>query len=221
MNYEPQIGRIRSKLEIAKDTDTSFKVFGAGSHRYFIKPPVPTIKVIAFESEYGISLPECYRSFVTQIGSGGISYFDSGAGPFFGIYPFGENVDQLVEAPKIYLRENAKIYSGLTDSEWSNLMSRIEEEEDIPDEEYHKEIGEIYSGILPIGHQGCAYIHAIILNGESRGKVVNLDITGNKPIFTYENNFLDWYERWLDEIISGELISIKPTWFGYAPKKEE
>jgi hypothetical protein len=46
--------------------------------------------------------------------------------------------------------------------------------------------------------------------------VVNLDLEFNKPSFTYEDNFLDWYERWLDEIISGDLLADGPSWFGYS-----
>lgn len=32
----------------------------------------------------------------------------------------------------------------------------------------------------------------------------------DKPFICYENNFLDWYERWLDEIMVGYRI----CWFG-------
>lgn len=36
-----------------------------------------------------------------------------------------------------------------------------------------------------------------------------------KPQFAFERNFLDWYERWLDEVISGELVRDESSWFGY------
>ncbi len=62
---------------------------------------------------------------------------------------------------------------------------------------------DVYSGILPIGHQGCGTVHAIILNGQLAGKVIYLDYW-QYPFFTYEKNFLDWYERWLDERLTGE-----------------
>jgi hypothetical protein len=54
-----------------------------------------------------------------------------------------------------------------------------------------------------------------VLNGRYKGMVVNLDRDRHKPQFTFERNFLDWYERWLDEVISGELIKDGPSWFGY------
>ena len=98
-------------------------------------------------------------------------------------------------------------------------IKNIEDDEEMSDEEFDKEMGNIFSGILPIGSQGCTYLHGIILNGKHKGKVVNLDISRQKPKFTYENNFLDWYERWLDEVISEELLKDGPSWFGYAERK--
>ncbi|MCP4150403.1 MAG: HEAT repeat domain-containing protein, partial [bacterium] len=78
------------------------------------------------------------------------------------------------------------------------------------------EIAKIFSGLLPIGSQGCTYLHAVVVNGSYKGRIVYLDVDLQKPKFAYEKNFLDWYERWLDEIISGVLISESPTWFGYS-----
>jgi len=54
-----------------------------------------------------------------------------------------------------------------------------------------------------------------VLNGEHRGKVVNLDESLQVPLFAFEDNFLDWYERWLDEVISGDLVQKKNAWFGF------
>jgi hypothetical protein len=54
-----------------------------------------------------------------------------------------------------------------------------------------------------------------VVSGEYRGRVVNLDEERNLPKFTYESNFLDWYERWLDAIPDCTLLREGPTWFGY------
>ena len=53
-----------------------------------------------------------------------------------------------------------------------------------------------------------------MIEGEFRGRIVNLDFDLCKPVFAFESNFLDWYERWLDEAISGELKD-GVGWFGY------
>lgn len=213
MNYNKQIDRIETKLKVAKKTDNKFKVFGASSHKYLINQPIGEKQISDFEKEYNIVLPDCYVVFLTKIGNGGCSYFQSAAGPFYGIYPLGENINEL--ADKIYLSNPVTIYPSMTDKYWTELTQRIEEDEEMSDEEYDREVGQIYSGILPIGSQGCTYLHGLILNGEYQGKVVNLDLDFQKPRFTFENNFLDWYERWLDEVISGDLLANKPSWFGY------
>ena len=70
---------------------------------------------------------------------------------------------------------------------------------------------------MPIGSQGCSYIHAIVITGEQAGRVLNMDMSIECPQFAAEANFLDWYERWLDEVIDETLVTTEPTWFGYGP----
>lgn len=211
-----QIERIKSKLIIAKNADRNLKVFGAGNHKYFLGKTVSEFQISGFEKDYDVRLPECYRSFLLHIGNGGISHSNSGAGPFYGIYSFGENIKELIyENTKQYLKEDCKLYPKMTNEFWYELTKNIEENDAISDEDFDTELGKIYSGILPLGTQGCSYYHALILNGEFKGRVINVDCDRQKPRFTFELNFLDWYERWLDEVISGDLIVDTPSWFGY------
>lgn len=211
-----QIERIKNKLVIAKNTDTNLKVFGASNHKYFLGKTVSEFQISEFEKDYDLKLPECYRSFLLHIGNGGISHSNSGAGPFYGIYSFGENIGELIyENTKQYLKEECKLHSKMTNEFWYELTKNIEENDAISDEDFDIELGKIYSGILPLGTQGCSYYHALILNGEFKGRVINVDCDRQKPRFSFELNFLDWYERWLDEVISGDLIIDTPSWFGY------
>jgi hypothetical protein len=216
MIHSEQIKRIKNKLLKAKKTDKTLKVFGADSHKYILKPTVSIRKVSEFEKKYDLQLPNCYKDFITEIGNGGISYAHSAAGPFYGIYPLGENVDELIfNNTEKYLKNKCIIYPKMTNEYWDSLTKNINDNDDISDKEYEQELGKIYSGVLPIGSQGCTYIHGIVLNGKYKGQVVNLDMDGQKPRFTFEKTFLDWYERWLDEVISGELIKEGASWFGY------
>jgi len=139
----------------------------------------------------------------------------SAAGPFYGIYSLGEFVDEILDDPVRFLNRPAVIEPNITDEKWSTLTKRINDDDVISDEEYDEELGKIYAGLLPIGSQGCSYLHALVLNGPHQGRVVNLDLDRQKPKFAFERNFLDWYERWLDEVISGYLTQDGPTWFGY------
>lgn len=216
-DYQEQILRIKRKLVEAKKTDTLFKVFGSDYHKYIIHAPASRSEILAIENEYKISLPECYKSFIQYVGNGGISHAGSAAGPFYGIYALGTNLDELVFGdPRVYLNRDCKIHPRMTDGEWSALTKDFDGESFSLDR-FEELMGSIYGGILVIGSQGCSYCFGIVLNGEYRGRVVNMDYDRiMKPIFAFEDNFLDWYERWLDEVICGHLLIRGPNWFGYS-----
>lgn len=180
MSYRKQIHRIKKKLKIAKETDKQLKVFGAKSHKYLINKPINERHIAHFEKEYHVDLPDCYTAFLTKVANSGCSYLRAAAGPFYGIYPFGENIDELTESPKEYLSQPVMIYPKMTDEYWAELIQRNND-----DEEYDKIFGKIYGGILPIGSQGCTYLHGLLLNGLYKGKVVNLELNHQKPHFTY------------------------------------
>jgi hypothetical protein len=213
--YEIQLNRIKKKLCEAREVDKKYKVFGASTHKYKIGPPVSIGDIDNFEKKYSITLPECYKSFLLTIGNGGGSYAGSAAGPFYGIYPLGKNVDEILDKPELFLKNSVQIRPKITDEEWAKLTEHLVNDDDISDDDYDKEMGKVFSGVLPIGSQGCSYLHAIVVSGEYSGRVVNIDLDLNKPKFCFEANFLDWYERWLDEIISGILLEEGPNWFGY------
>lgn len=220
--HQAQLERIKIKLGEAKRADFQCKVFGANRHKYRLGKPASAQAVEQFENQYSIQLPEGYKAFMLNIGNGGESYANSAAGPYYGIYPLGENVNELIfsETEK-YIHKPSVIFPDMSDDYWKTLNQSIEENESITDEEYESEIGKIFGGLLPIGSQGCTYIHAIVINGMHKGRVVNVDLDRQKPHFTFENNFLDWYERWLDEVISGQLITKSPSGFGYSRRGED
>lgn len=151
-----QIERIKKKLILAKEIDKDFEIFGAGSHEYVVGEKAKDEVILEFESNYNVSLPDCYKAFLLYIGNGGKSYQNSAAGPSYGIFPLGENVDEFVYAdPKIYLKEDCKLYPEMSDEFWADLTRNADEDKDISNEDFEAELGEIYSGILPIGTQGC------------------------------------------------------------------
>jgi len=215
-DYAAQIQRIKKKLQEAKEFDELFRVFGAGNHRYEINSPVTILEIRAFEKNYGVQLPDCYKSFLLNIGNGGRSYLGSGAGPFFGIYPFGQYMDDLIQGTvELYLKNNCVLHPNISQTEWDQKLEPLYED-NISDEDFEELNGKLYGGIQPIGSQGCSFIHALVLNGPYRGMIINLDRGElSPPKFCEDNHFLDWYERWLNEIISGKLITTSPSWFGY------
>ncbi len=213
--YDKQIKRIKLKLIKAKVVDLRRKAFGASHHKYRFGRLVGDWKVRAFEKAHSIRLPDCYRQFVLQVGNGGMFNGQSMAGPFYGIYPLGYDLEAVIEInPEKYLKEECVLYPNMSDEYWNSLSKVIDETDNISDQDYDKELGKIYGGVLPIGSQGCTFLTGIILNGPHTGRVIYYDMDLGKPFFTFENNFLDWYERWLNEIISGELLGEHSGWFG-------
>jgi len=211
-----QIERIKKKLIIAKNEDKALKVFGASSHKYKIGKTVSADLIIHFETEYNLELPEDYKAFLLHIGNGGKSDQDAAAGPSYGIFPFGKNLEEFVYSnPENCLKQNCRIYPKMSDEFWTELTQNIDENDDISREDFDEELGKMFAGILPIVSQGCSYYYGLVLNGEFKGRVVNIDIDRQKPFFTFESNFLNWYERWLDGIIPESTMAKEPDLFRY------
>jgi len=220
-----QLQRIQQKLAQAKAADKDLEVFGASSHKYHLNPPVSEAEVLAFEEKYGVSLPEDYRAFVQTIGNANAQKLETMAGPYYGLYAFGTQVDDLLyEGSEIYLKAPCALSPDMTQEEWEKLSAPLETDEEELEEEgyvievednYFAERAKVFGGLLPLGSQGCTYYHALVLNGKYAGRVVNVDLDLAQPKFAFETNFLDWYERYLDEVISGQLMDKRPTWFGY------
>ena len=214
-----QLLRIQQKLAQAKEADKNLEVFGADAHQYHLNPPVSEAEVLAFEKKYGVQLPECYRAFMLTIGDAKTKKSDFIAGPYYGLYAFGTSLDSLLyEKIETYLKAPCNLSPDMTQEEWETLSDPLlpsEEEEEEDDDKYFAERAKVFGGLLPLGSQGCTYEHALVLNGKYAGRVVNVDLDLAQPKFAFETNFLDWYERYLDEVISGQLIDDRPTWFGY------
>ena len=212
--YQEQLHRIQQKLSQAKAADKDLEVFGAETHEYHLNPPVSEAEVLAFEKKYGVSLPEDYRAFVQTIGDANAQKLDTMVGPYYGLYAFGTQVDDLLyKGSETYLKAPCALSPDMTQEEWEALSSPLLMDEE--EEEYTQQCGKVFGGLLSLGSQGCAYYHALVLTGPYAGRVVNVNWDLLKPVFAFETNFLDWYERYLDEVISGQLLDDRPTWFGY------
>lgn len=212
LTHQRQIARIIEKLAQARWSDSEYKVFGSAQHRYQVGPTASEAEVQEFESLYEVKLPSCYRAFLLEVGNGGVDPRSAAAGPFYGVYGLGECIDDIVDNP--ILDALCTLEPDPSGDAWTESMARLNSPE-LPDSDYLRELSELYAGVLPIGSQGCSFVHAILLTGPYRGRVVNVNLDREKPKFTFEENFLDWYERWIDEVNTGLLSVSGPTWFGY------
>ena len=209
--FEPQIARIRRKLDEARAADPEFEVFGASRHRYALGPPVAIEVIRDFETRAGVALPEDYVAFLTRVGHGPSEHWRLSAGPFYGLEPIPKELhagylEGLAQAPLIS--------PHMTDAEWEASDGRMmfwtwtDADAAAPSDP-------LAAGLLCIGDQGCQSFTGLMLTGPYRGRVVNANDDGCKPRFAFEANFLDWYERWLDEVIAGLLGPDRHGWFGF------
>jgi HEAT repeat protein len=188
-----RVQRILDKLTEVKQRRLS--CFASDHHHFRLNPPLSEADLRRFETVHAIELPSCYRAFVQHVGNGG-------AGPYYGIYPLDKWNDfaewVLDDVPSDFLSRPSPLQPGrnvgLETGSDADLLSA-------------------YQGTLSIGTQGCTYAMQLILSGPHRCRVAYVDADGQPPYVVRDPDFLSWYERWLDELLSGYEIS----WFGFGP----
>ena len=186
------VKRILKLLEQARAKDPDFARFGAYSHQYKLAAPAGEEAIRKFEEQQGVRLPEEYRDFLMFIGNGG-------AGPYYGLYGLKALEDDLSDSRglrRCRSLEEPVIYPKMSEEEWDRIVN--------PESRQKGEKVYPYTGVLPIGTQGCTLMTGLMLTGPYRGQVVyyDNDFCG-PPFFVREKGFLSWYERWLREVIAG------------------
>ena len=186
------VKRILKLLEQAREKDPDFARFGAYSHQYKLAAPAGEEAIRKFEGQQGVRLPEEYRDFLTFIGNGG-------AGPYYGLYGLKALEDDLSDSRglrRCRSLEEPVIYPKMSEEEWDRIVN--------PESRQKGEKVYPYTGVLPIGTQGCTLMTGLMLTGPYRGQVVyyDNDFCG-PPFFVREKGFLSWYERWLREVVAG------------------
>lgn len=186
------VKRILKLLEQARAKDPDFARFGAYSHQYKLAAPAGEEAIRKFEEQQGVRLPEEYRDFLMFIGNGG-------AGPYYGLYGLKALEDDLSDSRglrRCRSLEEPVIYPKMSGEEWDRIVN--------PESRQKGEKVYPYTGVLPIGTQGCTLMTGLMLTGPYRGQVVyyDNDFCG-PPFFVREKGFLSWYERWLREVIAG------------------
>ena len=195
--------------------DKKRQVFGAMGHNYVLNPPLDVSVIEAFELEHGVSLPEDYRQFITEIGNGG-------AGPAYGVFPFGKHDDchdlrpweggYLVgDVGKPFRFNKAwNVDKKFWDAEPNPPEGTSQDEEDLLWQEWDKILEAKYwntsimDGAIPICHLGCALRQWLVINGDQRGFVwddMRADNRGIAPVKKKGKRltFSAWYLDWLRE----------------------
>jgi hypothetical protein len=199
----------------ANPTDSKLEVFGADSHGYVVHAPASPQAVSDTEARLAIKLPQAYRRFLLEVGNGGDGYNGSAAGPFYGIYGVSGRLERDW-LPKAVARP-CILSPGRSQPDWEAQVASLGLDGDLDDDAYDEALDTLFGGLLTVGSQGCSIYHGLVVNGPYAGRVVNFDMDlSAPPVFAFEPDFLAWYERWLDEVIAGDLLQKGPSWFGYA-----
>lgn len=188
MKHAEQIGRLLNKLALLRAHPVDS--FGAESHRFTLRPPLSLEAVMRFEEQHGVVLPDGFREFVLLAGG-------SGAGPYYGLYAMDRWDDVEWEEPfTLAVRRPFLLTPASTEAD----VEALRENDEGP-----------FAGAMAIGTQGCSFATLLVVSGEARGRVVYVCRDGGPPHFVEPPLFLDWYERWLDELLAGH----RHHWFGY------
>lgn len=212
--------------------DRRCTTFGSAEHQYHLDPPLPSEVLDAFEEKHGVSLPDNYRYFITGIGNGG-------AGPCYGLFPFGEEEDGRLWEDADVIGDLAEPFPyieawNLPEEFWNKEPdpppdTPLEEEDRIM-EAWDEELNEHYwnprimNGAIPICDRGCGLSQWLVVNGPQRGYVWNddrADHAGISPLRDSDGKqvtFADWYMTWLENAESHRITDVKRPRHSSSPR---
>ncbi|MEU9386969.1 SMI1/KNR4 family protein [Streptomyces sp. NPDC048279] len=150
-------------------------------------PPLTEAQLSEFEEGHGIRLPEEFRQFLTRIGHGGY-------GPTHGLLPMEQWVGRQPGVGP--LAESFPIVPDL----------------DVPQGPAGRdEFTGTFPGTITVVYRGCSDFTLLVVTGPGRGRLVEVNREGFfAPRFHTDSDFLSWYERWLDFVLTGHRDL---TWF--------
>ena len=155
------------ELQRLRALDPRRRGFGALEHAYALRPPLGEDGVSAVERKYGVRLPEPYRTFVRDVGSGG-------AGPGFGLFPpdvrgedeIGDDIGTS-DLPLLATPFDAGAAFGLT----------VEDADEDDDEAVERTLADYCdarwtAGAMYLNHYGCALRALIVVTGPLAGRII-------------------------------------------------
>lgn len=195
------------KLSAKKSLDPDCIGFGVQGHCYELMPPIAESKLVRLEEKFNLTLPDDYRSFITNIGNGG-------AGPSYGLYSI-EGAIKGDSSPSYGYRGRDRRKLA------SKLFIRPDEmdEDDWSDDE---------EGVLILCQHGCANDDFLVLNGKEKGTVWSyiewvghmLPKLKDRPDFMFINDLpqderTEAEKRWIDQVLSApkEQVMTFSDWY--------
>jgi SMI1 / KNR4 family (SUKH-1) len=205
MTTDAALERIAEKLRRVRGSGA--EPFGAESHGMRVNPPLSPEAVAAVEARLGVVLPEEYRAFITRIG-------DGGAGPAYGMFSLEQalRATEVHRVPDLLAQpfRHVEAYDPETDPEWNAFWDRVDEG-GVSEEEQDLFGVREQRGALMLCHEGCGYMHMLVVTGPARGTMWMDGRCSDYGFSPFNVTFLEWYERWLDDVLAGGRGT---WWFG-------
>lgn len=169
-------------------------------HRYELAPKLSMAELAEVEEQFGVKLPDDYRTFLLEVGSGG-------AGPGYGLFPLGrEGGTWGWDGDGAILTGDLRKPFPHT-KEWNVSFEELAEGEDEDaywarrdawDDEVYWNPKET-TGAICICHEGCAIRDWLVVTGAERGRIWLDDRASNAGLIPRGKTFAEWYLAWLDE----------------------
>jgi SMI1/KNR4 family protein SUKH-1 len=155
----------------------------------YLYRPLSEAAVSGWESRHGITLPQAYRRFLLQLGSGGEGP------PYFGLWSL-EDDDPSAEVFRgsFLQRELRNPFPFTTAWRWSEAD---EEANQRADAELRERVRGRDLGNLTLGTDGGTAFWHLVVTGRARGQVWRSE--GLELLEPYAPDFLTWYQEWLNE----------------------
>jgi len=61
----------------------------------------------------------------------------------------------------LYIHKEPQILPGILGTDWGELTILLSDDDELSDADHELELGKAFSGILPIGSQGCSSLHGL------------------------------------------------------------
>ena len=196
-----RIAQIVSRLEWLQQQDGAATVFGASEHRYRTDNPLTDEALAAFEAEHDVVLPERYRAFLREV-------TDGGAGPYYGLSAIEPLVRDTLPSHHVVAYDsdgNELAAAGTGPREMPDVASTLARPFPLA-AEWSPQDGPLpvadgtspYDGCVHLAEQGCGYFDFLVVRGPAAGQVWSDYTAGDGAIVKCHDDFLDWYEQWLE-----------------------
>lgn len=182
-------------------------------HHYELGLPLHESTIAQIEAKYGFTTPASYRQFLLSLG-------DGGAGPNWGLLPFGwwPGTTDLLPWHEVFPRWSPGISFPLS-SAWNMPPTFFAQEPDydlLPQEAHqqaeqnwndlleHYFREELLHGAIPISEVGCGIFEWLVVTGPEAGTIWVDSRSDYRGIFPLDRDgcgvsFDTWYMSWLHE----------------------